>query len=480
MNITESIINTVQSTRSRITKLPIPGTTYPNQTSSVGDNLMDTLNEFTGMRFQNLGDFFSYYRNSFFKTAYNNLGMNPFGCFQLAMSNPWVGGAIAAISKPIGSSDIIGVPTDDEAKPNDIYIEYLENLMRYPNPTPNSKYFMEQIVSDRKVAGMAYIEVNYNAAGYPARFDRINPAQIEIKKRGDGAVYVKDNGYVFPPESLIVDMEPNFMDNHRGLSPLVKLFNHLMLDESMTEHNLRFFTKDMLKGIINLDPTVHSNHKSAVDEAKRLTQSIKEMEQKGESGHLLVYGATYTAMTNNNRDMLTPTISENIIQAVKTVYRVPPQKIMQIESGNLGGGTGESQEDTMNETLIDEMMFTLRSFNDFFSNVIGITDTELGYDNLTNTDLERQSELDTQSLLNGSTDIDSVRQARGDEPYNEEWSKYPLINKNFVPANMLESIESAPLGSVQASTVPGTEVSADQEELIKTTIQQRVRDLILN
>ena len=327
---------------------------------------------------------------------------------------------------------------------------------------------------------MAYIEVNYNSAGYPARFDRINPAQIQIKKRGDGAVYVKENGYVFPEGSLIVDMEQNPMDNYRGLSPLVKLFNHLMLDESMTEHNLRFFTKDMLKGIINLDPTVHSNHKSAVDEAKRLTQSIKEMEQKGESGHLLVYGATYTAMTNSNRDMLTPTISENIIQAVKTVYRVPPQKIMQIESGNLGGGTGESQEDSMNETLIDEMTYTLRSFNDFFTNVVGITDTELGYDNLTNTDLERQSSLDTQSLTNGSTDIDSVRKARGDEPYDEEWSKYPLINKNLIPANFLESDYSQP-GEVQASTMPvGSEPVQDQEEIVHGLIRQRVRDLILN
>jgi phage portal protein BeeE len=392
------------------------------------------------------------------------------------MGNPWVGGAVKAISGPIESSDIIAVPTADEVKPNEVMIDYMEDLLLYPNPTPNANFFKEQLVEDKKIAGAYYVEVNYNAAGFPARFDRISPAQIQIKQKGGVGFYIKDNGYVFPPESLIVGMEPNPLDNYRGLTPLVKLFDHMMLDEALTEHNLRFFTKDMLKGIINMDPKVHTNTKSAQAEAIRINQDLSSMEEKGESGHLLVYGATYQSLNTSNRDMLTPSITENIIQAVKTVYRVPPSKMMQAIPGSLGG-QDETQDDSMNETLMDEISKFLKPFNYFFANVMGITDTTLSYDNLTNTDQTRQANLDNISLMNSSTSIDEVRTNRGDTPYGEDWSKYPLLNKNMMPLSWALNDYSNP-GDAQASNNPASEAAYDQQTILEDKIRERVRDLI--
>lgn len=448
---------------------------YPNQASTAGDSLIDVLNDFTGMRFQNIGDFFSYYRQNFFKTAYNQLGMNPYGCFQLAIGNPWVKGAVDAISKPIGSATITAVPRDEETKPNSVFIPYMEDLMAYPNPTPNAAFFHEQITKDRKRAGTAYVEVNYGESGFPARFDRISPAQIEIKRKGGMVYYVKDNGYIFSPENLIVIMEENPIDNFRGLSPLVALFNHMMLDESMTEHNLRFFTKDMLKGLISLDRGTYPNAKTAEDEAKRLQRQIMNMQEKGESGHLLVYGATFQAMTTNNRDMLTPTISQNIIDAVKTVYRVPQGKLMFANGGSIGNGEGETQEDTMNETLIDEMSYNLKFFNNFFARVVGIKDTVFSYDNLTNTDLTRQANLDDINIKNGSTTWNSVKQARGEDPYDFKEANEPLVPANMIPLSWMREQYETP-GTAQASVVGG-EAAQDQNEILNTMVRQRVKEL---
>ena len=47
---------------------------FPGQQSNTFNltHLLDTLCEFSGMRFQNISDFISYYKNSYFKTAYLN------------------------------------------------------------------------------------------------------------------------------------------------------------------------------------------------------------------------------------------------------------------------------------------------------------------------------------------------------------------------------------------------------------------------
>lgn len=450
------------------------GINYPNQASTTGDPLMNAINDFTGMHFDNIADFLSYYRSNYFKTAYHQLGLNPTACFQLGMSNPWVGGAVNAISKPIGSANIVANPSEVGAKPNTVIKEYLENLFKYPNPTPSAPFFLEQIKSDQKYCGAAYIEVNYNEAGFPARFDRINPTQIKTKKQGGQGVYVKDNGYIFPDESLIVIMEPNPLDNYIGLSPQVRIFNHLMLDEALTEHNLRAFTKDMLKGLISLD-SKNMDHDTASAEVARLQESIKEMQATGESGHLLVYGATFHAMNNTNKDMLTGEISENIIQAVKTVYRVPPLKMMQYVPGHLGG-QDKSQEDTMNETLIDEMDSMLRFFNYFFTRYVGISDTVLSYSNLTSSDLNQQAELDRVYISEQhSKSIDEVRTGRGEEPYNKPWSQVPLVDNRLMPASLLENYEQP--GQVQASVVGG-ETAVDQNEILETQIRERVRNML--
>jgi hypothetical protein len=291
-------------------------------------------------------------------------------------------------------------------------------------------------------------------------------------------IYIKSNGYVFPEGSLMVIKNTNPFDNHQGLSPLVPLFNHLMLDESMTEHNLRFFTKDVLKGILNLDPNAFQNsYEGAVQEVERLHQQIKNMEATGEAGHLLTYGATWQAMSTSNRDMLTPTIIETIIQAVKTVYRVPPHKLMQIDSGNIGSGTGISQEDSMNETLMDQSMRNLNAISFYMEMWTGVGDTKLFYSNLTNTNEEREADLATKNLANGTKTYNEIRVNRGDEPYPYDWADIPWIDKNTLPMDILSEIGVPVLP--QASTQPESDAAEFQKDVTEEHVQERIR-LLLN
>ena len=67
-----------------------------------GDQVMDALATFTGIRFDSVGDFLGYYQGNYFQTAYTQL--KPFTCHQLAIGNPYITAAIDAIADPISTT----------------------------------------------------------------------------------------------------------------------------------------------------------------------------------------------------------------------------------------------------------------------------------------------------------------------------------------------------------------------------------------
>jgi hypothetical protein len=161
------------------------------------------------------------------------------------------------------------------------------------------------------------------------------------------------------------------------------------------------------------------------------------MREKGQSGHLVTYGATFQALTNSSMDTVTPEIQQKIIDAIKAVYHVPPSKMAIDESGNIGSGTGESQDQMMNETLNDWGALILSYLNNKLLSFMGITDTTLEFMNLTKTDDLAQAKLDTENLNNGTTDINEVRNKRGDEPYEDEVANEPLIDYRKIPLSFI-------------------------------------------
>lgn len=452
---------------------------FPNQSSSAMDNrqLMDSLSEITGMRFETIGDFLSYYKNNFFKTAYLNL--NPFTAAQLAISNSWISSAIDAIVDPISNADIVPV-ANDLKKPFPVEEDYLSSLINHPNPIQPENIWISQIERDYQQCGATYIEVTYNTFGWPARMDRVAPYEVKAKSMNGKVYFIKNNGYVFPDNGLIpIFNGKNPFTQYKGLSPLVPLFDKLMLDQAMTEHNLRFFTKDVLKGVLSIDSNVP--YESAEKELNRIQQQIKSMEEKGEAGNLAVYGATFQMLTSSNRDMLTPTISQNIIDAVKAIYHVPQSKIAMANGGSIGNGEGESQDDMMNDTLTRNMTMLLSYLNFRLLEFAGIQNTHLEFKNLTVTDEVRQGNLDTQAIENGTRTVDEVRVARNEEPYNQPWSQVPWMNKNFMPAPMLaatpEPITDASMNEISRVGVQQASLS-DKEKVKQARVEDKVRKVL--
>ena len=411
---------------------------YPDQSSDpisgISDNqLMDALNTFTGMRFDSVGDFLGYYQGSYFQTAYTQL--KPFTCHQLAIGNPYITSAIDAIADPIASANIKAIPLTPETNPNDFEIGYLNYLINHPNPLMPKNVFIKLLLQDALQTGSAYIEVGYNSYGFAARLDRIAPYLISAKKVSGKVYFVRtDNGYVFPDNAIIPIFNPNPYSDYRGLTKLIPLFTNILTDTALMEHNLRYFVKDTLKSIISVSDKVTTEGYTA--ELDLIKQQIKEMENKGDSGHLIMHGATVQGLSQTNQEMMTPDIWKANIDAICAVFHVPPHKVMKVESGNLGTGTGESQEDAMNETINNNAEWLLSYLNFKLTEFMGIESTIASFDDLTKTDDVRQAQLDSIQLEAGITDVNSIRVRDGFEPYDNPLLDEPWKGVKTLPLSM--------------------------------------------
>jgi HK97 family phage portal protein len=433
MNIKQAVTNPLSSIMAAGKRV------FEPQPSSISElDLLDALNSFQGVSFDQLSDFFRYYKEEYFRTAYTQL--DPFSCHQLAISNPWIASAVNAIVKSIASADIVAKPKDQD-NPNELEIEYVEELLGNPNDIQTDLTFMKLISLDLLQTGRAYIEVAYNDYGFPCALYRVAPYKIKPVRYNGNVYYIRSNGYIFPENTLIPIFNPNPFTDYDGLSPLVALFTKIMLDEAVTEHNLRYFVNDVLKGLLSFSDKV--GYDDAMKEVKRIQKQVVDMRENGQAGHLVTYGATFQALTNNSMDSVTPDIQQKIIDAIKAVFHVPPSKMAIDESGNIGSGTGESQDQMMNETLNDWASLILSYLNNKLLSFMGITDTTLEFTNLTKTDDLHQAQLDTENLNNGTTDINEVRNKRGDEPYEDDIANEPLIDYRKIPLSFIAKLDAS-------------------------------------
>lgn len=404
-----------------------------DQASLEHQELMNALNSMTGLQFENVGAFLNHYRSNYFKTAYKQL--DPFTCIQLAITSPYIVSAIDAIVKPIAKADFKAVPKSPENKPNTVMMPYMEWLINNPNPYQTKNQFIRELLYDYLRTGQAFIEVGYGDFQFPARLDRVEPYIVKpVPMYGEIKYVRRDNGYVFPDQCIIPYFNSNPFSRYKGLSKLVALFVRILNDEALMEHYLRYFVQDTVKGIISVSDQISTQ--GYKDSIAKIKAQIEDKKSKGESGHLIVHGATFQGLGNTNRDMLTNEIEQSNINAISAVFQVPPSKIMQIDSGNIGSGTGESQENSMNDTLTNEASDFLSILNFKLLNLAGINDTVYQVKNLTKTDRIKEAQLDTERLNNGTWSINDVKTRYGEELRPEDWANEPWMPTSRLPMSL--------------------------------------------
>lgn len=339
-----------------------------------------------------------------------------------AMDQEWVSSCITAIV-----SEVLGCGFDiehrDETKQaNETNKAYITDLFQYPaGPESRDTYtrLMWKSWGSFLGTGDTFIEVAYNEAtkNIPAGLYFIPPHKLQWFT--DTAQW----GYVggktrFETEELIHVSKPDPWDDIWGKSPIDSIARSLTLDILAWQFNRDFFKSGIHpRGIFKYDPTVVSQE--AYD---KNTATMEATMQNNPRGNLFMYGGEYVDIGLSNKDMEFSALTDRVRDRILGVYGVPPHKVGIIESGNLGGGTGESQDLNFWKKRKGE----IKLFEDGFNNVLGRT----GWDEIFRfgeVDLENKklrAETEDIRIKNNSSKINDVRAGYGEEPV--EWGDTPF------------------------------------------------------
>jgi len=384
-----------------------------------------------GLRFQSLQDFLNYYKKDAFTIAYGQ--MDPLTCYTLAYSNPWITAVVNAITRPIASSKPSAAPSSEGVDVDPVEEDYIEGLISRPNEGMDFGSFMGAVMRDLLITGNAFIEVAYNNFGVPGNLYHHPPYVIKVDDDG----YVHRNGYRFKEGELVHIRLPNPFDPYWGLSPLVSLVASLMLDMNILMNNLKYFSNSQLKGILSIDKSI--DYMSAEKEVERIQQTIKNMRETGDEGHLVAFGVTFQSLASTNKDMMTPEVEKSIRDKILAVYGVPPSKVCLTETSTMSAGGGEAHAETMNETLT---YWASAGFIDPINSTItrwaGLKTVKLSLRGLTHKDELAMARVHREWIRSSFATINEVRDAEGLPPIDSPVANEPLLPLNVAPMSLFE------------------------------------------
>jgi len=247
--------------------------------------------------------------------------------------------------KPIGSN------------PSQEHFEKLAKFFTHPNPQDTFVELLGDIIRDFLVVGNGYWEKVPESEGstVPGELWTLDPSHIKIRVDPHGLV----TGYQsavdgrkkvsFEPHEVVHFKDQTKGSQPYGLSRISAIADSIVLDQNARKYNKAFFKRGAkVRGMVIL--------KNATREQSARNRKYLEMIAKKPEisrGDLLIEGdADYKDLGAKPSEIEFLKLLEFVRDEVLAVYGTPPSKIALIESGNIGAGSGESQDKTFHEETI--------------------------------------------------------------------------------------------------------------------------------
>ena len=156
---------------------------------------------------------------------------------------------------------------------------------------------------------------------------------------------------------------------------------------------------------------------------------------------IITQGANYQATNNSNRDMEFLELLQYARDRIITIFGVPPAKVGIIKTGNIGTGTGESQDKNFGKVINGDC----RVIEDAFNKNLGRSGFQELFEFIREDHENKlnRADIEDKQLRNGTTFINEVRSGYGLEPV--EWGNVPMNYSQFALAASPEAIQDSTL-----------------------------------
>lgn len=381
------------------------------------------------------------------------------------LANPWVSACIDVIANRICSGGFTVEPIE-KGKGNPKHHDQLQEFCLRVNDDWDLLQYVRCSLVDLLIFGETYTEIVWKG-GLPYQLYSIDCLTMGFKADPYGRII--DFRQQLPSDRQIHSLgtdniirwwRPHPRAKIDPFSPIEKIQDAIWLDKTMVNWQQTFFKKGArfpyyLKGIAD------------ENEAERFKQYFKENNTGAKNAHeipLLWGNAEIVALGQQGALQLDFESGQDRQRTIVFAgFQVPPAAVSIIESGNIGGGTGEDQDKSLQNNACDPLKNAfLEKFNyRIVQGGFGITDYKIGLRYAEYRSDEQIAKVQDMRIKNGSRTIDEVRQEDGKEPY-EIGGSVPFVwsNKELTPVARLNDLEEESRQTAQA-TLQSAQAQAD-------------------
>lgn len=399
---------------------------------------------------------------------------------QAYLTCPWVAAPIDLIARTVtaGGLEVVADTTDEgEVPPDSAEVTRLKRLLRYTNPREDMVQLLRSAVIDLNLFGDAYIEV-VTLLGEPVALYTLDATTMSVVADDHGEV----TGYVqqvdggggtrtaeFTPDQVIHISLDAPRGGVYGISPAQK---------ALLPVTAWLFAEATIKECFRRGdpPRLHVDLQKTQDtEVQRWREQymVFNLGPKAVGTPVITTGGGQVQVLDARKVVDYLDTTRQLRDEIIAVFGVPPGKLGIIESGNLGGGTGESQDKTFRvNTVIPIANLVLEKINfHLVQQGFGIAGWHLEFGEIDYRDSKTVEDIRDTRLRNGSYTLNRYRDEIGEPPVDGGDDPILVDRQNLVMWKDMDSMSKAGVAAKLKGTLlepgevePGEPVSVTKTE----------------
>lgn len=438
----------------------IPPPTPPLRTSLVFESHIQEAGKGSGRNPQTISSAWDERRNWGDDSARTWQGLTPqerkLIMLDIYLNNPWVSACIDVIAKRIFSGGYVVEKIDEEAPDNKQHEDLMHEFALRINPDWDFNQLGRALIVDELIFGESYGELTWKG-GLPWQLFKVDciPMGYRANRYGQIEQFYQEmestrERIPLDPNNIIRWWFPHPRASIDPFAPSEKVSDAVVLDKKMTTWMNTFFQKGTkfpfsVEGVGDME------------EADRFLTFFRQNFTGEKNAHapFVTWGnAKLVPLAAQKLDMDFQQGLDRMRTIVFAAFGVPPAAVSIIESGNIGGGTGEDQDKSLIFNACDPTKSTFfEKLNDrIVKRGMGITDYRYSARYAEYRSDESIAKVQDIRAKNGTRSIDELRQEDGKRPYKAGGS-VPFIwsTKEIVPVPRLDDMEDEQRATAQVT-----------------------------
>lgn len=343
---------------------------------------------------------------------------------QLYMTCDWVSSCVDTVARTVTAGGLQVVAADSDVpegdRPEDPpEVLRLKRLMKFVNPREDMIQLLRNVVTDLLLFGDAYLEIVV-LMGEPIALYTLDATTMTILSDQHGEV----TGYRQDVDGVRgADFEPNDVIHFSLDAPRGGLYGVGPAQKVLLPATTWLFAMATLKECFRRGdpPRLHvdlGHFQDADVQRWREQYQINNLGPKAVGTPVLTTGGGGVQVLDPHKVGDYLEACSRLRDEIVSAFGVPPAKVGIIESGNLGGGTGEAQDKSFRvNTIIPISAILLEKLNYHLVQVgYGITEYELQFAEIDYRDSDVVEKIRDMRLRNGSYSLNRYRDEIGEPP----------------------------------------------------------------